>query len=471
MKVLTYGLFSKFPLSLDLYEAETYANAVIVQPLIGNLTRYSNSGRYEPFLAESWEKISDTDWEFRLKDGLTCENGEAISATSFKASIELSLKALSKASPPAILSKLKGYTEFISGGSKDVTGINTREGTMIFSFVEPMNDGVVQILSFAPFGYICQSNRDQKSGAWLDKEKFISSGPYRLVSHVPDIEYVLEKRNGFGGEKAPSKVRIKVSKSDKGNISLPTPAILDNALTSTAQLEGGTRMALVPEYLHYVLLSPEGSLKDAKFRRQFIREFVRLRNESIAKYPEGYAIAKSFYPNEKPHPADENSEVQHTPKTIRILGKEPKTGARAVATWSLIKTVLEKLGWEYSFDSTERSYFESNDPKSYDIRMGSSSIGGAVEAWGLDVLFCSDFGPRLPDPEGHVCRIVDDLKHHKISELELPSRFEQAIFDGAAVIPVTHYGITLYLSPEIDPDSVSPLMSILRFDELSVEVD
>ena len=42
----------------------------------------------EPYLVESYENISDTVWEFKLKEGVKYHNGETMTAEDVKASIE-----------------------------------------------------------------------------------------------------------------------------------------------------------------------------------------------------------------------------------------------------------------------------------------------------------------------------------------------------------------------------------------------
>lgn len=471
MPTLHYGLYSKHPLSLNLYEAETYSNAVIVQPLIGNLVRYSNMGRYEPFLAESWEMETPNQWNFKLRKNLVCENGEVIDPATFKRSIELSLRKLSQGSPPAVLSKLEGYSAFIKKASNEISGIRAEDSYIRFSFESEIDDGVVQILSFAPFGYICSGNRDGETGEWNDESKFISSGPYRLSNFLADVKYDFELREGFGSIGAPANVEIHVTKTETGTIQLPEPAIFDNALTSTAELEGATKISLVPEYLNYVSLSPVGALKDKALRSQFAAKFNAIKATSIGRYPKGYTIAQSFYPSQPAHETEgtDFATAQKPTQSIRILGKEPKAGVRAIATWSLIRETLEALGWKYHFEGEGLTYFESNDPSNYDIRMGSASIGGGVEPWAIDVLYCSDFGPRLPDPDGEVCDLLPKLRNGGITLEDLPSQFELANSRGKSVLPVAHYGITMFVSPGIDRESVSPLISVLRFDELRME--
>src|SRR5688572_28555930 len=54
------------PITLNLFEAERYEAAVVVQPLIGNLVYYSNFGRYQPRLAQKWERVGPNVWSFEL---------------------------------------------------------------------------------------------------------------------------------------------------------------------------------------------------------------------------------------------------------------------------------------------------------------------------------------------------------------------------------------------------------------------
>ena len=106
-KTLNYIIYKpRSTVTLDLYEAEKYEPAIIVQSLIGNLVYYSNQGRYEPRLAKQWRRVQPDSWEFELNQGLICESGEKISTESFKQSLLRTILFLAKSpylSSPTIL--------------------------------------------------------------------------------------------------------------------------------------------------------------------------------------------------------------------------------------------------------------------------------------------------------------------------------------------------------------------------------
>ncbi len=178
------------PITMDAFETEIYEAAIVVQPLVGTLVYYSNHGRYEPRLAKSWNKIDEYTWKFELVPGAKCENGEAITPVSFKRSIERSIKRLSSY-PIPILSTLVGYRKFLDG-SKTIDGITSTTSTISFKFGTSVRSGLIQVLSFTPFGYICDENLNP-NGTWKDKTKFISSGPYKVKEVQIGERYVIEK--------------------------------------------------------------------------------------------------------------------------------------------------------------------------------------------------------------------------------------------------------------------------------------
>ena len=195
-------------ITLDLFEAEKYREAVIIQQLIGNLVYYSNHGQYEPRLAESWSRTNDKTWEFKLKQGFKCENGELINPESFKHSLERNIKSLGLKSNLPVFDKLIGYESFLSG-EQNLEGISTNDQSIIFKFIQPIRSGIVQILSFAPFGYISKENLNP-DGSWKDNKKFISSGAYKVKELTIGSKYVLEKRTDWtlDLEKSPKIVQI-----------------------------------------------------------------------------------------------------------------------------------------------------------------------------------------------------------------------------------------------------------------------
>ena len=299
-KQLNYVLVSpRAPIVLNLFEAERYESAVVVQPLIGNLVYYSNKGRYEPKLARNWIRVNPFTWRFTLREGFFCENGEAITAKSFRKSILRSLKTMSKNSDFPVFSRLSGYSEFKAGG--DLRGLQSSGSELIFSFDQPIRSGLLQLLSFAPFGYICGDNLNP-DGSWKDDHKFVSSGPYRVESMEVGKAYVLVRNPKWGGVYQPSApTKIRFTHDVPHRVEKDSHWVIDS-FSPVAPLPGEfLDYRLVPEYINPILL---GNLKSGYFSHPENRKRFRVLLEKYrGQLPErwdGHTRSVTFYPNQAP---------------------------------------------------------------------------------------------------------------------------------------------------------------------------
>ncbi|MGE5085445.1 MAG: ABC transporter substrate-binding protein [Bacillota bacterium] len=474
MKELNYVFNNKdLKIPINLYEAERYEFAVVVQPLIGNLVIYSNKGRYEPRIAKSWLVQKDGSWRFEFNRGFTCENGEEINPSSFKRSIETSIKFLAAKSPVPVLSKLAGYKEFTAGEADHIAGLEVSSEALTLRFSEPTRSGVVQILSFAPFGYICSENRNS-DGSWKDENKFLSSGPYKLIDHQPGKKHVLERRTDWkiANINAPQKVHFYLSLDSIENKSLPT--ILDTFTGLSSPIEGLQKYNLVPEFINPILLghNSKGKFFASRDNRLMLKKAIAAEKAKLPSEIENHYKTDYFYPNQPPKKLEQSFSPGYKYKRpdypLIIQGKKPEKGDRKYLNWLVLEPALKSLGIEYIFDDSAKTWSERMSDK-YDIRFHGSSIGGGPEAWGLGVVFCSEIGLKFPDPSGRVCNAVEDYEKGKTSDQEFSDEFNQAVFDDVSVIPITHYGVMMYLSYDIKRDSMSPLISVLRFEQLELE--
>lgn len=474
MSELNYVFNSKgLKIPLNLYEAERYEYAVVMQPLIGNLVVYSNKGRYEPLIAKSWSVDKNGTWKFEMHKNFVCENGEEITPASFKKSIETSIKFLAAKSPVPVLSKLAGYKDFVAGAADTISGIEAASDAIILRFAEATRSGVVQILSFAPFGYICSANRNS-GGSWKDNNQFISSGPYKIVSHHPGVKSVLELRQDWKNaiKNSPKQVHFYFSLDSIENKKLPT--ILDSFTVTSFPGENLKKYNLVPEYINPILLShnSKGKFFASKDNRLMLKQAIASEKAKLHSEIENHYKTDFFYPNQPP----KNQVLTFTPGykykkpdyPLIIQGKKPEKGDRKYLNWLVLEPALKALNIDYVFDASAKTWSEKMDDK-YDIRFHGSSIGGGAEAWGLGVVFCSEIGLRFPDQSGKVCKSIEDYENGITNDQEFSDEFNQAVFDDVSVLPVTHYGVMMYLSPEVNRESVSPLISVVRFDQLELE--
>lgn len=477
MRVLDYVLAPTkklaTPITLDLFEAESYNAAVVVQQLVGNLVYYSNHGRYEPRIAESWTRETPTKWVFRLKKGFICENGEEITPKSFKSSLERSLRILAKKGGVPVFSKLLGYETFLHSNT-EIQGLVASSHSLEFNFSSPVRSGLIQFLSFAPYGYICSENLTA-TGEWKNKEKFISSGPYRVKEIIIGEKYVLEKRQEWKDHKKPSPEIVNIIHKIPVHGTTNTPVIVDSYAALDVIPAGLTKYSLVPEYLNAVLL---GNFKTGFFsdstNRRMLRDSIERNKKIFPTEWKNHSQSSTFFSSQKKTPGaiqTLDSKERIPPAPLVIGGKEPTpetAGAIGVYIWPILKAALEELKWPFKFANNEPTWAEMTSQK-YDIRMRSPSIGGGFEAWGINSLFCSSIGSGLPDPSGQICNLVNQFESDDLEEAKLAELFYEIVDRDSAIIPISHSGVQWYLSPEINLESVSPLVSVVRLDDLELK--
>ncbi len=478
-KTLNYIIIKpRQKINLNLFEAEKYEPAIIVQQLVGNLIYYSNFGRYETRLADSWNKTDDFTWSFKLKKKLKCENGEPINPDTFKKSLEKSILIFEKKGGIPILSSLSGYNQFISDNHnakdinelKPILGIQATDDSLIFKFDKKIKSGFLQILSFSPFGYICSENFTA-NGEWRDDLKFISSGPYKVSKISVGSEYRLTKNLNWldFSQDAPDEI---VVSHDDTLIKKEEPTIID-AFTNEYTSSRLQPYKLVPEYINSVLI---GNLADGYFKLRSTR--VRFKNlfdtESAKILPLAFGVntrSNTFYPNQQTQNIDDledgTSDLIVPTKPLLIEGTVPIEGTSRWHSWQVLKGTLDNLMFPYEFAGNESS-FEQMTNKNYDFRIRGSSIGGGVEAWGLYVSFCSSMGINFPDPNGSICKLIQEYENDALSDEELSDQFLKTVNKEAAILPVSHYGVQLFLSDHLDTSSFSPLLAIMKFDKIRI---
>lgn len=456
---------------LSLFEAELYSSAVVVQQLIGNLVYHSNRGQYEPRLALSWSTPDPRTWTFVLRSGLVCENGEKITPASFRASLLRGIKQQERKGGALIFKKLEGFDGFISGKG-DLSGIIATKDELQFRFITPVRTGVLETLSYAPYGYLCSDNfKSDENGTWADDAKFISSGPYEVESIEIGKEVVLRRRTSWPLEfykDAPEKITFKYELSASG---FPKNTIIDAMRKSPDLREGNfERYDLVRDYLGATVLGniEDGYFSDASNREAF-KELL-LRNPLPAPAADDlWETTNTFYPEQKFSKPVEIKKVEFKPlkAPLRIQAKAPpKEGGGSVMA-RILQTALLKANLAHVFVEGDDSYAFYSD-KSFDIRLFTQSVGIEAEPWPLEVVFCSPLSYGFPDPTKNICKLVDEYNAGALTKEQVAEKFFRQIEEDNLIFPAVRLGITLYLSESIDKTCLTSGISVPRFDQLSI---
>lgn len=258
------------PISTSIYDAEYYQSNILLAPMIGTLVVYFSDERPTPYVAESWSQ-NELTWTFNIRPGLTCENGEPITAASFRESLLRSLKWLSQHSDQPLFEKLVGYEDFINSGNGDKLGLLAEGEQLIFKFREPFRSGFLEYLSMAPFGYICRENFNSDL-SWKDKTKFVSSGGYVLGDYIPGVEYALNRREDYSlvDQNSPKHVIIKSGGAEKLS-SQQKSTIVETTNSQKVEVDGFNVIKQIPMVLGVVCLSEQAGkwFESHKLRKAF----------------------------------------------------------------------------------------------------------------------------------------------------------------------------------------------------------
>jgi ABC-type transport system substrate-binding protein len=175
---------SNVAFSLHPTDVDRLQNSVLVKPLISTLLTTDHTHRRAPYLAEQWEQSGDKKvWSFRIRKGLTSEDGKQINAAAVVESFRLLLRLHIEKNPNVTaFSKVSGWSDFASGRSDFLEGLKaTGDSTLEFHFDQPIDEGFLAYLSIPQFGFFALANFDTE-GHWIGGNHFISSGAFSLKS-------------------------------------------------------------------------------------------------------------------------------------------------------------------------------------------------------------------------------------------------------------------------------------------------
>ncbi len=174
---LTIGLRAG-PDSIDPHWSTLGSQAEALRHVFDTLVDADDTLQLTPGLAESWEPIEDTVWEFRLREGVTFHDGTPFTAEDVKFSIE----RIPDVTGPMSMTLYTKYVESVEVIDDHTVHVHTNgiapalpnDFTRMFIVPASIGDGV--------------GNEEFNSG-----EAAIGTGPYRFVSWEPRGELVLER--------------------------------------------------------------------------------------------------------------------------------------------------------------------------------------------------------------------------------------------------------------------------------------
>lgn len=168
--------------TMDPRNANSTAMATILFHVYNGLLKTDADGNVVPDLAESYKQISDTEWEFTLKDGVKFQDGSPLTAEDVKYTLDT-------IADPSKQFRLKSDFSFMKARVIDDKHVVISTGKPYAAF--PLRLTYIKII---PKEYV------EKVGDTEFAKKPIGTGPYRFVSWKKGDRVELEaNENYFGG--------------------------------------------------------------------------------------------------------------------------------------------------------------------------------------------------------------------------------------------------------------------------------
>ena len=228
----------------------------------GLLTRDPYSMELKPLLAESWRNINPTTWEFKLRKGVKFQNGEDFTGESVKFTLER-----------IVNSKLNtlGKLTFPPAFSPEVTVVDPHTVRIVTKTPDPMvaQRMAAESMTMAP----PKGLADFKEKFVTDR--FIGTGPFKLVENVVGDRIVLEANPGYWGPKPPAQkmtwqvipdAATRVAALQRGDIDV----MLNLPIPLAANVEGDPNLRVYSELsslTHVILLNTKDGVPQLRDKR------------------------------------------------------------------------------------------------------------------------------------------------------------------------------------------------------------
>ncbi len=464
--------------SLSVQDSDTLSNLTVLEQVVATLLKYGSSGRYETYLAKSWEATSDQRiWTFRLNLDFVADDGTRIDALSFARNFKRLLNIHRLNGDPPTFKDLVGWDEFKLGNESNL-GIDTPSvDVLIFRFTKPPA-GLLEFLSMPMYGFY--ADRDFDGLKWKDKTQITASGDYRVLAKLENGFELGIRRENPGS--APNKVFVNTFTQERKKAVGSAAVIVSERTNPWADLPiGFERITGIPTILHGLVVTPnlENVFADKSNRQVFAETVLRINRERPLSYGNS-ALAKAFYANPSPDLETKLRQKQtkgsmakiESDRSIRcVVG--PSEPPRVIEH---IKSIFDEVSKIHGLkiemvneDRTDPAWEERRYGNNFfDIRPAIVEVGAQIQDWAVNMMFCSSLGISFPDPSGEICKIIHG--HSSLSEIsnELRERFELAVADDAVVLPLYHTGQSWLINSKVDKNTISPTMGLPRFITLKV---
>jgi peptide/nickel transport system substrate-binding protein len=196
------------PESVDPHYTASGTHAEALKHVFDTLVWSGDKLQIEPRLAESWKPLNDTTWEFKLRKGVKFHDGSDFTAEDVKFSIER-IPIVSGPNPTMIYVRRVKETKIVDPHTIHIV-TDGPSPTLPNDFIR-----LFIVSSKAAAGL----TKDNANEAFNTGKAAVGTGPYKYVSWTPKDSFIVERFDGYWGEKQPwQRVVRKEIPNDAGRV-------------------------------------------------------------------------------------------------------------------------------------------------------------------------------------------------------------------------------------------------------------
>ena len=215
--------------AMETDDAEILSRAGCVEPL----TRINFQGELEPLLATEWKQVEPTVWEFKLRQGVTFQDGEPLNASAVAGALTRLIKA---DAPPRAFSP-KSITSVEAVGDDTVRITTPAPSVLVPLRVSAPATGILALSAF----------KDGKVNV-----KGTCTGPFEITEEVPQQSITLKANPKYWGGKVAldsaevrfiidGGVRATLIRTGEAQIAVAIPVVVQQQLKSVENVKLLTR--------------------------------------------------------------------------------------------------------------------------------------------------------------------------------------------------------------------------------------
>jgi peptide/nickel transport system substrate-binding protein/oligopeptide transport system substrate-binding protein len=200
----TRGGIYKFPLNTDpptldpAMVTDTVSDKVI-RSIFDGLVKISPEGAYVPAIADSWEANDDgTIWTFYLKDNVTFQNGQRVTANDFAYSFKRVLNPDTGSSRTWVLDKILGARDYLNRSASDVEGIEVLDDLTLRITLEQPFAPFLGLMAMSSAYVVPQDVVEQYGTAFATSpDATVGTGPFILKEWDHNQHLLLQRNENY----------------------------------------------------------------------------------------------------------------------------------------------------------------------------------------------------------------------------------------------------------------------------------